>query len=1399
MMKNAWKKAALLLALVWALLLPLGALAEETAEQFALNVSWTDGEGNLQTAPAARVPYENFTDCYWVQVPAGTALDALTLHIVDTTGMYTAFSVPDGTVLSGVADAGTSLSAVAPVQIMALAADGQPGALLYLYVSTQAALPDDPAAPVVVQPVDVTVIYVNENNEPLQSFTQTFTEGRWPIEAPAALEGNYVLAGESTQYVEITAAGADKNPVVFQYRYEAPAVNPVTIPVRYLSQEDNLPVAQEGEAVCQPGTTTIVTPAPQGLLTGYVLTGDPTQAVTVDAEGHADKSEVVFYYQQTIQPQKITVYYCDESEKAIALPTEFVCQPGENDVAPAPADLPQGYELADEATKRVTLDENGLSADRVTFHYCRIAVAVNVPVKYVNQQGEAVAQEQTVLCQPGETVITAAPEGLLADYTLDSAASVTILVDENGAAPAEAVFTYRYTPDVPAPKIALVNVKYVSSQGSVFYNYTETCVENAENAIAVDWEKVPADYELASGAEKINVQVDANGVATPAEVIFQFRQELTAKVTVYYLTPEGQTVATAQEVDCYAGNNSIAAAPQDLLPGYALQGEGVQNVTLAQDGSLTPAAVIFYYVSTATPTPAPDPPAPGSPTPVPDPYTPMDAYAYPRGDSINFRSAPSTDSNTLRKVGQKDLAHIFGQVTNDKKETWYAVQIGDETGFLKDSVVRLLSDAEVAAIFGYTPAPTQAPTPSPSPVPDGVAIDRWAFTNAKVNFRKEPVAKAATLIRELAKNTQAWVYSAVTVENEQWYLVRVNGTDGYLMAKFVDLCSQSESDQIQGQLSSPVPTQTPPQTAAPTETPTPQPPTEAPTLTPTATPAAYRGYALTQWQVALRTGVTDDTILEWLAANSLVYVSSQTYVNQVWSAVQSVNSGNYGFVIHEALRPVSNEEARLYMPPQSATATPVPQQVLGYAMTVGDGVPMRTFPDTNAEILRLLPYGTVANVQGQTFAGTTWHLVQYEGMWGYIREDQMRMLSEEETIAYLQSQENRLITPTPAPTPEPISQNSLSSYGHVQSNSGKVNLRAEPSRKARQLRLLDNYAFALVLGSVQNEEGLWYHVSQAGTEGYISGDYFKVLSLGELTTFLQSSEYLKANSGSGASSDNNSSQIQPVEDYNQTVWKNPALSASYEPFNPYATPTPDPERLPTATPTATASPTPTPAIAPVDPAGGLATPAPDTKSGGSAWPWVLLALAAIGGGGAYYAYTLHRQNERRRQAVRAQQARQAYNAGQPQTRAAQNNPQQAARPVYPPRQTPNAPVSGAAVPNRPAQTTNPYRPVSQREAQRYGGPRQATQAYNPQQTAERQATQAYQPQQTSDRNATQAYQPQQTAERQATQAYQPQQTSDRNATQAYRPQQAAQSAPGGAYQRQRRADRHRDQEPGGEA
>ena len=432
-------------------------------------------------------------------------------------------------------------------------------------------------------------------------------------------------------------------------------------------------------------------------------------------------------------------------------------------------------------------------------------------------------------------------------------------------------------------------------------------------------------------------------------------------------------------------------------------------------------------------------------------------------------------------------------------------------------------------------------------------------------------------------------------------------------------------------------------------------------------------------------------------------------------------------------------------------------------------------------------------------------MVQYNGQWGCVRGDQMRMLSQAETEAYLQSQQATLIPDvTQAPTPEPISQNSLSSYGHVQSNA-KVNLRAQPSKSADRLRLLDNNAFALVLGTVVNSEGTWYHVSQAGTEGYIHGDYFKVLTLGELTTFLQSKEYLDANSGS-SSTGNNTNQIQRVEDYNKTVWKNPALSVSYEPFNPYATPTPDPERLPTntPTPTPTVSPSPTPELAPV----GITTPAPTEKTGGSVLPLVIAVVLVGGiGGGAYYAYSIHKQNERRRQAVRAQQAQRARAAAQPQTQAARNNPAaqpqtrpaqnnlaaqqrpygQQSAPFMPPSASPRPtqPTSAAQVQNAAArmnQDTNPYRPITQRQADAYRAAQVSgeTQKYKPVQPGAAQQT---------DAQATQAYRP----VNPTAQAGAPAQTQ----TNPYRPAAPAQTqanSTAATPQRHRRSERYQNQD-----
>ena len=1204
-----------------------------------------------------------------------------------------------------------------------------------------------------VYPADVTVHYTDGQGNAVASDTvQTLGEGSYVVfPQPQDLAENYYQPEGSPAFQDVTvdADGAHPGEVTFVYEYRAPS--PVILPVRYLDEYSGAAVADETAVeaaagtrvaviaiedqasaysqVAEPETTgtrganelekIAVSAVPANLPENYTLVSDPLVYVTVDAEGRSNREEVVFLYRY---------------EEAAPAPTE--------EPTPEPTEEP-----TEEPTVEPTEEPVEIPAETP------LPGPVAVAVRYVDQDGADVASPSETLCGWGETQIAADPQDLKADYKLDGPETITVLVDENGASPAEAVFIYRYAPDAPAPKVALVNVKYLNPNGETFYSYTATCAEGQENRISLDWSQVdPAwGYELASAAD-VYVTVDNTGAADPAEAIFQFRNEVNAYVTVRFVDAQtGREVAAAQQHLCYVGSNTIIARPDGLEPNYVLDGPDSATVNLDSDGVLSPAQVEFRYLSLATATPLPHPPA----------YdTAMDAYFYPTGTSIRLRSTPTTaEDNIVGMVDSGDLGHALGQTVSLDGKVWYAVEIRGMMGYVSETVVRFLNDAELAALFGYTPEPTQVPTPAPTGIPDGAAIDRWGKTTAAVNFRKS-ADRNAERITELKKNTRVWVFSSQTVNGEKWYAVRANGVDGYLMADYVEVAGEAESAEIQAQLASPMATQTPPAspeptvlptpeptqepTEAPTEEPTPEPtaePTEEPTPEATETPAPYKGYALTNGQAALRTGVsqTDDTILEMLPSQALIYVQSQTYVDGVpWVFAQAVGSGSLGFMLQSSLIPITNEEARPYLDQiqttPAVTATAVPEQTEGYAMTLGDGVPMRNFPDTNGEIIMLLPYMAVADVRGQQYAGNAaWHLVQYGGMWGYIRQDQLRMMSAEEVQAYEETLLAGTPSPSPAPTPEPVTQESLSSYGHVQSTSGRVNLRSAPSTSSNAIRLLDNYAFALVLGKETNDEGTWYHVSQAGNEGYIRSDYFHVLTLGELSDFLQSSEYLNANSNSTATG-SSSSEIQPVEDYNKTVWQNPALSASYEPFNPFVTPTPDPERLPTETPAPTQAPTATPEIAPVGPQDNL-TPPDNVQQGGSPWPWVLLGLAVVGGGGAYYAFTV-RQAEKRRQAMRAQQARQARSAAaaQPQMRAAQNNPgQAAARPSYPNQQTapfmppqggspkPAAPSSGSQPVSGQTQTFRPVTPASPAQPQ----VNQATQAFTP----ARADTQAYRPMQ----------------------------------------------------------------------
>lgn len=802
---------------------------------------------------------------------------------------------------------------------------------------------------------------------------------------------------------------------------------------------------------------------------------------------------------------------------------------------------------------------------------------VILPIYYLDSQsGERVASDGEAACIVGNTQVLAYPLDLLPGYTLQGSGVQYIMMDADGNCSQSAVvFYYEKENTVEMPGISLVYVQYISPSGEIFYRDTVNCMEGQENRVMVNWSLVPSDYILET-EDYVNVYVDSFSQATPSEVVFQFttteKQPLQvpfiqeADIRVEYRTEAGVEVASPQLYHCYEGNNVIQAAPSDLRSGYVLMGDGYQSVQLSEDGVLTPEKVVFLY----------------APEKVQQTYTftAASGYCYARTDSLYLYSEPNAFSTPLAMVSHQNWGQLLGFAVDAAGNSWVLIDFSGTQGFLLESQVRMMTDAEVKALFGFTPAPTATPTPAPTPLPDGAPLDVWGETTKTVNFRKGPSTNLGK-IKELKVGTKIWVYYSETGDGEKWYYVNVNGTKGYIMAQYVDLYTLEQSERYQRQLSTPMPTAVPTATPAPTAAPTVY-YTPVPTVyyAPTSTPTPYTGYALTQWQVSLQSDLLDVTNLQTLQQSTLVYVTEElSYMGVNWSRVQVIESNRTGVVQSRSLLHISNETARSYMErirnAGAATETPVPAYAgqTGTVCTLGDGVPLRAYADTTAEMITL-PSGTVLNVIDQVYMGNTyWYQVLYGSGIRYVRADQVIWMTDEEVEAYYKSLE--YVEPTPAvmPTPEAPSQNSLTCWGYVTND--RVRLRAEAKVDSQELKMLEKNAFAAVIGEEYDANGYrWYHVNQNGTDGYIRSDYFHVLSQEELNVYLQSEAYKDANDNASMEG-NYSSDLQPMEDYNQAVWENPRLNPTYDPFTPiWASPTAVPaQKAVTNRPTNTPAPT----------------------------------------------------------------------------------------------------------------------------------------------------------------------------------------------------------------------------------
>jgi hypothetical protein len=369
--------------------------------------------------------------------------------------------------------------------------------------------------------------------------------------------------------------------------------------------------------------------------------------------------------------------------------------------------------------------------------------------------------------------------------------------------------------------------------------------------------------------------------------------------------------------------------------------------------------------------------------------------------------------------------------------------------------------------------------------------------------------------------------------------------------------------------------------------------------------------------------------------------------------------------------------------------------VYGYAITIGDNVPLRGAASQNSSVKDFLPKDTVVYVIGQEYPdGIRWDAAYYKNDPGYVRHDQLRMLTRDEALADEQAQNT--VAPPPTYSPLPLDPNSTSAYGYVTANS--TNFRSKPATNAAIIRSVNKYTFAMILGSEVVNGVTWYKVSVGGTQGYIHGDFFKVLSLRELDEFLASPNYItgqtpSTGSGSGSSSSGGSSSGSPVpqEDVNIDEWKsNPALTASYEPFDPFATPEPiedgddteaddDPEEtmIPTLEPLNTQPPEVVDDHPGSNPLGVILT---------------VLGIALVGGGGAY-GYSIYRTNQKKAAAREAQRRAAAQQAQRPRTPGGPPYTRPLQTPPGPGMSQRPVPGPSAAPPQRPGvPTPSPIQP-----------------------------------------------------------------------------------------------------------
>lgn len=307
------------------------------------------------------------------------------------------------------------------------------------------------------------------------------------------------------------------------------------------------------------------------------------------------------YPQQGSQTAQYTVpVYYRTAQGATVKTVNVPVKVGQNIISADDTQVP-GYRLISNRSVYVSVDASGRATPSgIVYTYepyygtatAAPEVAATVPVYYKDSYNRIVASEYRAL-KPGSHLLRADTSKLPAGWYISGNTDAVVFVSTFGtASPAEVNFSVTGGYTQPQQATYTVPVSYRDETGSVLFNTTQT-VQPGYTTVTANSALVPAGYTLTSVGSVV-VYTSSQGYSIPSTVIFSYRRDVMATISVVYQDLSGRALFYGTEQKA-PGTHTIRANSANVPSGYVLQGSGSAQVTVYQNGVAAPNQVIFTY------------------------------------------------------------------------------------------------------------------------------------------------------------------------------------------------------------------------------------------------------------------------------------------------------------------------------------------------------------------------------------------------------------------------------------------------------------------------------------------------------------------------------------------------------------------------------------------------------------------------------------------------------------------------------------------------------------------------------------------------------------------------------------------------------------------------------------